>query len=94
MPYVPPGKLRFGASLVQLAKEVASQLLRQGGDQDGEPVVCGHVVGVHDDAVLSARGQTTVQVSGDNLTGGQSQDGHRLSGANAVALPVVACHQE
>ena len=67
--------------------EVPSQLLRQ-----CEAVVCGHVVGVHYDAVLSARGHTTVlthgggQVSGDNMTGGQSQDGHRLSGAKSVAL--------
>ena len=96
VPHVPPGKLRFGARLVQLANEVPSQLLRQCGDEDDEAVVCGHVVGMHDDAVLSARGQTTVithgggQVAGDNLAGGQNQDGNRLSGANAMAPPMNA----
>ena len=70
VPHVPQGKLRFGARLVHLAKEVASQLLRQGGDKMAR-AVCEDVVGVHYDAVLSARSQTTVlthgggQVSGD-----------------------------
>ena len=97
VPYVPRGKLRFGASLVQVANEVASQLLRRGGDQDSEGVVCVWCVGTsYDDAALSARGQTRVLThGGDQGSGGNlAKPGWQSTERSECRTPLAACHHK